>query len=124
VKQDTMLKGAGRMLPALLVALTLTLPLTALAFDTTDLPHKEKGKDRDRDNDRDRAPSLGMREPPRLSAVPIDRVIEQVERRYQARVVRQEETNINGRRVYVLRLLSEDGRVRTVRVDAETGGML
>jgi hypothetical protein len=73
------------------------------------------------------APETGLREPPRLAAggaASADRIIEQIERRYRARVVRFEETQMNGRRVYVLRLLSDEGRVWTVRVDADTGGVL
>ncbi len=70
-------------------------------------------------------PALGVREPPRMSAgVSIDRVIEQIERRYNARVVRNETVQANGRAVYKLRLLSDDGRVFTVQVDAETGRVL
>jgi len=67
-------------------------------------------------------PSLGMRDPPRSApAVSIDRVIEQVERRYKARVVRRDKKESGDRLIYELRLLSEEGRVWTVKVDAETG---
>ena len=52
----------------------------------------------------------------------MDQAIENAERRYKARVVRAEVSESNGRRVYVLRLLSEEGRVWTIKVDAETGG--
>ena len=66
---------------------------------------------------------MGLREPPRmLAGISLDQAIESAERRYRARVVRADEVNQQGRRVYVLRLLSEEGRVWTVRVDAETGG--
>jgi uncharacterized membrane protein YkoI len=51
----------------------------------------------------------------------MDQAIEIAERRYRARVVRAEPKEQQGRRVYVLRLLSEEGRVWTVRVDAQTG---
>jgi uncharacterized membrane protein YkoI len=68
-------------------------------------------------------PALGLREPPRsMSGISLDQAIEIAERQYNARVVKANEQNVNGRRVYVLRLLSEQGRVWTVRVDAETGG--
>ena len=49
-----------------------------------------------------------------------DRIIESVQRRYNARVVRVTETNVGGRRVFELRLLS-DQRVWNIRVDAESG---
>jgi len=49
-----------------------------------------------------------------------DRIIEAVQRRYGARVVRVTELNVGGRRVLELRLLS-DQRVWNIRVDAESG---
>lgn len=58
------------------------------------------------------------------SGISKDQAIEEAQRRYKARVVRAEVSEANGRRVYVLRLLSDEGRVWTVRVDAETGGEL
>jgi hypothetical protein len=51
----------------------------------------------------------------------IEEAIERVEARFGGRVVRAETRERDGRRVHRLRLLSEDGRVRTVEVDAETG---
>jgi uncharacterized membrane protein YkoI len=70
----------------------------------------------------DGPPEAGRREPPGLTSdVSLDRVIEQVEKRHRARVVRYERSESDGRRVYVLRLLSDEGRVWTVKVDAETG---
>jgi Peptidase propeptide and YPEB domain len=44
--------------------------------------------------------------------------------RYQGRVVRAEPTSRGDRIVYEIRILGEDGRVRTVRIDAETGQFL
>jgi uncharacterized protein (TIGR02266 family) len=44
--------------------------------------------------------------------------------RVQGRVVRAETVNQGGRRVHEIRILGDDGRVRTVRVDAETGAVL
>ena len=68
---------------------------------------------------------IGIRENPRAAAagISVDQAIEIAERRYRARVVRAESKEQQGRRVYVLRLLSEEGRVWTVRVDAETGSV-
>ena len=65
-----------------------------------------------------------VNEPRAQSGLSKDQAIEVAERRYKARVVRAEVSETNGRRVYVLRLLSEEGRVWTVRIDAETGGEL
>ena len=67
-------------------------------------------------------PGNGLRETPGNSpGVSLDHVIEQVEKRHSARVVRYETSESDGRRLYVLRLLSDQGRVWTVKVDAETG---
>jgi uncharacterized membrane protein YkoI len=49
-----------------------------------------------------------------------DRIVEAIGRKYNASVVRVAELVVDGRRVYELRLLSNE-RVWTVRVDAETG---
>jgi len=70
-------------------------------------------------------------EPPgRESAQPraglsVDRVIEQVESRYKARAVRVENKRTkDGRAYYEIRLLSDEGRVWTIKVDAESGKTL
>lgn len=52
-----------------------------------------------------------------------DRVIEAVQRRYNARVVRVAETTVNGRPALELRLLSEQ-RVWNIVVDAVSGQVL
>lgn len=44
--------------------------------------------------------------------------------RYQGRVVRAEPKSQGDRVVYEIRILGDDGRVRTVRIDAETGQFL
>jgi uncharacterized membrane protein YkoI len=72
------------------------------------------------------APALA--EPPgRASAgthvMSLDEAVSMAERRFQARVVRADSQQENGRTVYVLRLLNESGRVWTVRVDAATGAV-
>jgi uncharacterized membrane protein YkoI len=44
--------------------------------------------------------------------------------RYRGRVVRAEPITQGERIVYEIRILGEDGRVRTVRIDAQTGQFL
>jgi uncharacterized membrane protein YkoI len=44
--------------------------------------------------------------------------------RYQGRVVRAETVMIGDRVVHEIRILGNDGRVRTVRVDAQTGSFM
>jgi hypothetical protein len=59
-----------------------------------------------------------------LARLTLDQAIDMAERRFHARVVRAGMDEVDGRRVYVLRMLSEQGRVWTVRVDAESGQVL
>lgn len=44
--------------------------------------------------------------------------------RYPGQVVRAETVQVGDRLVHEIRILGEDGRVRTVRVDAQTGSFL
>lgn len=71
---------------------------------------------RHHDDDRNQRADQGSR-------MTLDEAVQRAERRYHARVVKAESRNSDGRTVYVLRLVSDDGRVFTVRVDAQTGNM-
>jgi len=53
----------------------------------------------------------------------LDEAVQMVQQRFNARVVRAETRSDNGRTVYHLRLLSSDGKVWTVRVDAQSGAV-
>jgi hypothetical protein len=53
--------------------------------------------------------------------ISLDEAVARAERQYRARVVRTDVQDEDGRKVYVLKLLSEDGRVFTVRIDAQSG---
>ena len=55
--------------------------------------------------------------------ISLDEAVRLAEAQYRARVVRTDVQDEDGRKVYVLKLLSEDGRVVTVRIDAATGRM-
>lgn len=55
--------------------------------------------------------------------IPRDRLIDMVQKRFNARVVRVNLVESGGRRVYEMRLMSEQ-RVWNVRVDADTGQVL
>ena len=59
----------------------------------------------------------------RAEGVTLEQAVQQAEKRYQARAVKAEEHRKDGRRVYRIRLLSDDGRVFDVTVDAATGRM-
>jgi uncharacterized membrane protein YkoI len=73
-------------------------------------------------------PPLGMFEQPPAGTrgetdMPRDQLIEMVQRRFNARVVRVNLMEAGGRRVYEMRLMSAQ-RVWNVRVDAATGQIL
>jgi peptidase YpeB-like protein len=55
--------------------------------------------------------------------ISLDEAVRRAEAQYRAKVVRTDVQDEDGRTVYVLKLLSEDGRVITVRIDAATGRM-
>ena len=57
------------------------------------------------------------------SGISLDQAVSMVEKRYKARVVRTETRNEGDRKIYVLRLLNDAGRVWTVRVDAASGSV-
>jgi uncharacterized membrane protein YkoI len=77
-----------------------------------------------------RSPAAGAVTAWRGSAAPmqrrdltLDEAVQLVQGRYGARVVRTQTLDEGGRRTYVLRLLSADGRVWSVRVDAASGSV-
>jgi uncharacterized membrane protein YkoI len=57
------------------------------------------------------------------SGMSLDQAVSMVEKRFKARVVRTETRNEGDRKVYVLRLLNDAGRVWTVKVDAASGSV-
>lgn len=59
----------------------------------------------------------------RRDGISLDEAVRRAEAQFRARVVRTEVQDEDGRTVYVLKLLSENGRVMTVRIDAATGRM-
>lgn len=61
-------------------------------------------------------------EPPK-PAMSLDAAAAMVRERTRGRVVRAERTAESDRIVYAIRVLTGDGRVRTYRVDAQTGQM-
>ena len=59
----------------------------------------------------------------RRDGISLDEAVRRAEAQYRARVVRTDVQDEDGRKVYVLKLLSDGGRVITVRIDAATGRM-
>lgn len=56
-------------------------------------------------------------------SVSMDQAVRMVEERYHARVVKAETQHDAGHTLYVLRLLNDEGKVWTVRVDAASGSV-
>jgi len=56
--------------------------------------------------------------------VSLAQATELAQSRYPGRVVRAETESRGGRRIHNIRILDADGRVRTVRIDAQTGAFL
>jgi len=56
--------------------------------------------------------------------VSLAQATEMAQSRYPGRVARAETESRGGRRIHVIRILGADGRVRTVRIDAQTGAFL
>jgi len=100
--------------PALLLLVLLAAPLMAGAAQHNshrhDNSHRHESQAATQSEAGARCPGMSM-----------DQAIETAERRYKARVVKASVDNGNDRCVYVLRLLSDDGRVWTVRVDSKSG---
>lgn len=57
------------------------------------------------------------------ASISLDRAVEMAQSRYRAKAVKAETISSGDRRVHQIRLLSPEGKVWTVRVDAETGRM-
>lgn len=98
-------RGTGRILPVLCIA------VLAICAARAGEPPAAKAE----------PPGKEDAAKPESKGASLDRIIKQVEKRYQARVVNPDSGELKGQPVYKLRLLSDAGRVWTVVVDAETG---
>jgi uncharacterized membrane protein YkoI len=56
-----------------------------------------------------------------LAGNSLDKIIAAVQKRHGATVVKSEETTVQGRKAYILRLHYKDGLIKHIKVDAETG---
>jgi len=57
----------------------------------------------------------------RGARISLDQAVSMVLGRYGGKVIRAETRTRNGRTIHSIKLLTDDGRVRTVQVDGETG---
>jgi uncharacterized membrane protein YkoI len=65
------------------------------------------------------------RHTPRIepAGMSLDQAVEMAQRRFHAKAVRAETVQNGDRRIHQIRLLSAEGKVWTVRVDAQSGAM-
>lgn len=75
------------------------------------------------------SPFVAQNDPPTVrmvqrGAISLQQATAMAMSRYQGRVVRAETVSRGDRTVHEIRILGEDSRVRTVRIDAETGQFL
>jgi len=97
----------------------LPLTLFAAGFAPLSMAHALPGQLTGGSASAHRAPLTAVHR----DGVSLDEAVSRAERQFGARVVRTEVQDEDGRKVYVLKLLSDDGRVFTVRIDAATGSM-
>ena len=94
------------------------LSLVLIGFSSLGQAHSLPPQETGGTNLRDRGVAFQVHD-----GISLDEAVARAEQQYRARVVRTEVQDEDGRKVYVLKLLSEDGRVITVRIDAATGRM-
>ncbi len=83
---------------------------------------RERRGNRDDGGNRDDRGNRG-RNDNRAGGMSLDQAVAMVERRFKAKVVRTEVREDGDRKIYVLRLLNDEGRVWSVRVDASSGSV-
>lgn len=57
------------------------------------------------------------------AGISLDQAVEMAQRQFRAKAVKAQTVESDGRRVHQIRLLSAEGKVWTVRVDAQSGAM-
>ena len=70
----------------------------------------------------DDLPEKSAAAPLQRGGMSLQQAIALAQQSYRGRVVRAETKSQNGRRVHEIRILGDDGRVRTVRYNADGGG--
>ncbi len=98
---------ARRLLPALLLVLLVPGLLPPAAAAPADRIHVSANRDR-----------------PRVTAkaeMSLDAAVAMVRERFGGKVISASTTDQGGRKVHVIKLLSDQGRVSTVKVDAQSG---
>jgi uncharacterized membrane protein YkoI len=93
-----------------------TLILIALLTTAVAPTVSAQGHDRGNRGERGRDEGKG-------GGMSLDQAVAMVERRFKAKVVRTEVRDEGDRKIYVLRLLNDESRVWTVRVDSASGSV-
>lgn len=71
-----------------------------------------------------RAPTQVTAAPQARDAVSLDQAVAMVRRQTGGRIIKANSTSSNGRTIHMIRVLTQDGKVFTVRVDAASGRIL
>ena len=53
--------------------------------------------------------------------ISLDEAVKQARQRNKGKVLSAETTRVDGRKVYLIKILTKDGRVKRTRIDARTG---
>lgn len=92
----------GRLITGCLMLLLVTTPVLAAPFHHPPL-------------------LLAQRDSPGNGGISLDEAVSQARRQYQGQVLSTETINVDGRKVYRIKILTNDGRVKRTQVDARTG---
>lgn len=106
--EQTLKRGPYRKLAALAAAISIALgTVIASAQPGTDLIDERRAR-----------PDPGGEGAPERPAVTLRQAVAMAQRQNPGRVVRAETKTRNGQRVHEIRILGEDGKVKTVRISA------
>jgi hypothetical protein len=89
-------------------------PASAADFDPPSLVASQQGNEREREREREREPGPAN----------LEEAIEIALKRYPGEAAGAETVVRDGQRVHEVRVFGEDGTVRTVRVDPDTGAII
>jgi uncharacterized membrane protein YkoI len=92
----------GRLITGCLILLLVTAPVLAAPFHYPPL-------------------LLAQRDGIGNGGISLDEAVSQARRQNSGKVLSAETTNIDGRKVYRIKILTKDGRVKRTQVDARTG---
>jgi uncharacterized iron-regulated membrane protein len=95
----------GRLITGCLILLLVTGPVLAAPFHYPPL-------------------LVAQRDTAGNGGISLDEAVSQARQQYKGQVLSAETTTINGRKVYHIKILTKDGRVKRTQVDARSGQSL